>query len=126
MSGAAGLFRREGLDHGFELIPHGFWTLPVSPGARLLLGWLHSHTDSYLARLTVNECRRVMGTSAVLKQLTELRDAGFLTIDVGGPGKRTSFTLLADPWLDLQGRRNRAGSGPVEPATSPDQDRYQS
>jgi len=91
-------------DH-FTQIPHGLWTLPVSPGARCLLGWLHSHDPKYLASLTFNRIRNEFGASGQLAVwVKELVDAGFVRqMEVG---KAHRFVLLAKPWNALATRQS--------------------
>lgn len=121
-----GQFKRGPMDVGFSQTPHGLWTLNVSAGARLLLGWLHSHDDTFLAKVTTNRARKQFGTSTVPKWLNELEEAGFITIERGGPGSSNSYELLAEPWVALFGRRQMrcAETGSVASATSPKPARY--
>ena len=95
-------FTRDQIVDGYDKVPNGLWTLEVSAGARIVLGWLHSHTDGFLATLTLNRCRRMLGTSKVSKYLDELETLGFVTIDrTGGRGHPVTFHLHGQPWLDL-------------------------
>jgi hypothetical protein len=117
----SGQFTRGPMDVGFSQTPHGLWTLNVSTGARVLLGWLHSHTDTYLASVTVNMAKRVFNTSTISKWLDELGEAGFLTVTKGGNGKADSFALHVEPWVALFGRRrHRAETGSVPVAAPAD------
>ncbi len=98
----SGQFEREPLDVGFTMVPHGLWTADLPTGARLLLGWLHSHTDAYLAHLTLNGCREAFRTSSVTDWLGALEVAGFIEITRPTVAKRaTRFRLLAKPWQSL-------------------------
>lgn len=117
----SGQFTRGPMDVGFSQTPHGLWTLDVSTGARVLLGWLHSHTDQFLQHVTVNMARRVFNTSSIAKWLQELADAGFVTITKGSSGTKDSFRLETEPWVALFNRRkHRAETGSVPPAEVPD------
>lgn len=75
----------------------------------MLLGWLHSHTDAYLEKLTCNVARRALRTSSVKSWLGELEQAGFLKVAwPEAKGTRISVMLLAEPWEKLFApRRNR-------------------
>lgn len=120
-------FKRRPMDVGFSQTPHGLWTLGVPTGARILLGWLHSHTDEFLAGITTNQMRRTFGTSSVLDWLEALAKAGFVRIERGGAGNPNSYELLVEPWYALHGRRtNQSDIGLVEVATSPKSDHHQS
>lgn len=115
-----GQFSRKPMDVGFSQVPHGFWTIDVTPGARCLLGWLHSHTDQFLPYVTVNMIRREFRTSSAAKWLNELSRSGFVAIAKGGPGKTDSYELMTEPWIALhQRRRHRAELGSVAPASEP-------
>lgn len=105
-----GQFTRERIDTGYSQAPHGLWTLDVSVGARVLLGWLHSHSDEYLAGLTINRCRRALNTSSIAAWLDELERAGFVRVDRHGEGRPASFVLLARPWLALDRKRAETGA----------------
>ncbi len=113
-----GQFEREPLDVGFTMVPHGLWTLDVPPGARCLLGWLHSHTDDYLAHLTLNGCREAFRTSSVADWLGLLERAGFIeVIRPAVPKRATRFRLLAKPWQSLDRQsvsRNRTSDWKAE------------
>jgi hypothetical protein len=105
-------FEREvRLQDNFTQVPHGLWTAPVSYGAKVLLGWLHSHNPSYLARLSNNRIRAELGCSGQVGQwIDELVDAGFLRVEKAGQANR--FILLARPWEDLARREcNRPENG---------------
>lgn len=121
-------FSREPLDHGFTAVPHGLWTLALPMGCRVFLGWLHSHEDSFLGRLTINNCREAMQTSQIGEWLDKLEAAGFLAVSKNeGRGKKRSILLRAAPWMALFGPRqvsrdrptNRAEIGlPSEPRSA--------
>lgn len=114
-----GQFTRGPMDIGFSQTPHGLWNLEVSTGARCILGWLHSHTDQFLASVTVNMMRRVFNTSTIAKWLCELSEAGFITITKGVNGTADHFRLETDPWIALhQRRRHRAETGAPKPDRS--------
>jgi hypothetical protein len=104
-------FRRERVESGYLQVPNGLWTLPVSMGARVLLGWLHSHSDDFLDRLTVNKCRRILGTSSIRKFMEELEPLGLVEIVRAPKGSAWSFVLKADAWLALSDRAE-VGSPP--------------
>jgi hypothetical protein len=98
-------FQREARvqDH-YTVIPHGLWTAPLSYGAKVLLGWLHSHDATYLARLTNNRIREELGASgSVGGWIRELVDAGFLTVEKRGQANQ--FILKADAWERLSDRK---------------------
>lgn len=91
---------------GFTVVPHGFWTLDIPHGARTLLGWLHSHSDAFLATLTVNKCRRCLGmSSAITGWLEALEAAGFISVARSENGRGSAITLEMEPWRLL-------GAGP--------------
>lgn len=75
----------------------------------MLLGWLHSHTDAYLEKLTCNVARRALRTSSIKSWLEELEKAGFVKVYwPASKGDRITVALLAEPWENLFGpRRNR-------------------
>ena len=113
-----GEFTRGPMDIGYSQTPHGLWTLiEVSTGARVLLGWLHSHTDTYLASVTVNMARRTLNTSSIASWLRELEAAGFVTVTRGANGRAVQINLEVPPWVELhQRRRHRAETGPPPPS----------
>lgn len=98
---------------GWSRTPHGLWTLDVPNGAKILLGWLHSHTDRFLAHVTVRQARRAVGSSSIGDWFDALEEAGYLTVARGDNGKPSRFTLKMAPWLDLIGNRNRTEIGSV-------------
>ncbi len=78
---------RQWLDPGFSWVPRGMWTLPVSFAARVLLGWLHSHSDEELASLDL--------TSVDSGALHELMTEGFIRRD------GASLILVQSAWEEL-------------------------
>jgi hypothetical protein len=122
------------LSDNYSQVPNGLWTAPgLSYGSRCLLGWLHSHQATYLARLTIRRIRDEFGGGGQVNEwLSELKHAGFLTLAADGQAHRVR--LLAAPWDALCGRNptgrkptttgrkptgNRAGNRPV---TAPETD----
>lgn len=90
----------------YSKVPHGLWTAPLSYGAKCLLGWLHSHSPEYLARLTNGRIRSEFGCSAqALKWIDELVEAGFVRVST--TGARHRYHLLAEPWDRLAQRPSR-------------------
>lgn len=114
-------FTRDRMSTGWDQVPNGLWTLPVAPGARCLLGWLHSHSDEFLARLTINKARRSMRTSSVREHLDALSELGFVTVTTAGKGEPASFHLHGEPYLALCNNRAGTGSPDLEP-TEPESD----
>jgi len=115
----SGQFSRGPMDVGFAQTPHGLWNLEVSTGARCVLGWLHSHTDQFLASVTCNMMRRVFNTSSIKRWLDELAEAGFVSIVKGGAGTADHYHLETEPWVALhQRRRHRAETGAPKPDRS--------
>lgn len=102
-----GTFSRDQILSGYNIVPNGLWTIPVSTGARVLLGWLHSHSDPFLAQLTVNKCRRIMGTSRIGVYLDELEALGYVQIIRAANGSPSRFHLAGAPWLALSTRPSR-------------------
>jgi hypothetical protein len=105
-------FEREPrLQDNYTQVPHGLWTAPVSYGAKILLGWLHSHSPSYLARLSNNRIRAELGCSGQVTQwIDELVQAGFIRVEKAGQANR--FILLARSWEALAHREcNRPENG---------------
>lgn len=82
-------FARSGRRSGFNAIPHEFWTLKfhnnerVSTSALILLGWLHSHQDEFLARLSQRRIATVLGWSRprVAAAVQALTDDGWLRVE---------------------------------------------
>ena len=97
-------FERESrLADNFSKVPHGLWTCDLSHGAKCLLGWLHSHTSSYLSTLTVGRIRREFGSGgSVARWLSELEQAGFVVVIV--EKNRHRYRLRAAPWDALATR----------------------
>lgn len=118
-----GDFRRDSAvewDDGWSRAPHGLWTLDLPAGAKVLLGWLHSHSGEFLSGVTINQARRAVGSSSIAAWFDALEAAGFLQIERKTNGKPSSIVLLTAPWLALIGNRNRAEIGSV---TAPKSDR---
>jgi hypothetical protein len=109
-------FVAQPLDTGYTQVPHGLWTLDMSGNAKCLLGWLHSHTPAYLAKLSVNRCETEFGGGGSIRVwLRELTDAGFLSM--AKDGNRWVITLLAEPWVTLHRKSRRpADPAPADPA----------
>lgn len=99
------LWERESrLTDNYSKVPHGLWTADLTYGAKCLLGWLHSHTSSYLATLTARRIRDEFGCSAVVaKWIDELATAGF--VEVIPEKNRQRFRLKAAPWDALAARQ---------------------
>lgn len=97
-------FERESrLADNFSKVPHGLWTCDLSHGAKNLLGWLHSHTSSYLATLTLSRIRREFGSGGSIgRWLIELEEAGFLAVVI--EKNRHRYRLRAAPWDALATR----------------------
>lgn len=92
--------REARLSDNYTNIPHAMWTLGVSPGARCLLGWLHSHEKSFLPKLSFNHIRSAFGGSGqVAVWIDELVEAGFVV--VLKDKNRHRYRLLAKPWNAL-------------------------
>lgn len=108
-------------DDGWSRAPHGLWTLDMPMGAKVLLGWLHSHSRKFLATVTMNDARRAMGgTSSIFGWFDALEAAGFVALVRGENGKPAKITLLAAPFRALCVRPNQSEIGSV---TSPKSDR---
>lgn len=89
--------REQRVSDNFTQIPHAMWTLDVSPGARCLLGWLHSHDKSFLPKLSFNHIRSAFGGSGqVAVWIDELVEAGFVV--VVKDKNRHRYRLMAKPW----------------------------
>jgi len=110
-------FKREPTTVGYSAVPHGLWTADVSHGARNLLGWLHSHTDTYLESLSVNRCEEVFNSGSVRVWMKELETAGF--IKKTKRGQRYVIELIAEPWDTLRRRRHPADTAPRFPRDNP-------
>lgn len=120
---ASPTFVRDSSDHwddGWSRTPNGLWTLDVTNGAKVLLGWLHSHTDAFLAKVTLGHARRAVGSSSIADWFESLEAAGFVTIIRNNSGKPWRFTLHMAPWKALIGHRDRAEIGSVTAPKSDD------
>ena len=102
-------------DDGWSRVPHGLWTLDVPAGAKVLLGWLHSHTDAFLAKVTMNAARRAMGTSSIVTWFDALEAAGFLSIVRRPNGSPANIQLHMAPWRTLLGRDRAEIGAPTAP-----------
>lgn len=112
-----------GAGTGWSQVPHGLWTAPgLTACQRVLLGWLQSHTDSYLAGLSLNECRRQVGSSATFVAFDRLEEAGYLKVHRGAGGKPARITLLMAPWRALAGRGVLHSQSEIGSVTSPKSD----
>lgn len=106
-------------DDGWSRVPHGLWTLPMTPGPKILLGWLHSHSNAFLARVTMSQCRRQVGSSSIFGWFEVLEQAGFIEIAEKVNGKASRITLKTAPWRALINQRDQSEIGSV---TSPKSD----
>lgn len=106
-------------DDGWSRVPHGLWTLDLPCGAKILLGWLHSHTDAFLATVSMTQCRREVGSSSIFAWFEALEAAGYVAIERSEAGKPAHITLRMKPWWSLIGRPNQSDFGRV---TSPKSD----
>lgn len=104
-------------DDGWSRVPHGLWTLDVPAGAKVLLGWLHSHTPTFLARLSMNSCRKAMRSSSIVAWFDTLESAGFCAVERSDNGKPAHITLRMQPWRDLIGDRAEIGA-PTSPKSA--------
>lgn len=97
-------FVKPELPTGWSRVPHGLWIADMPHGARNLLGWLWSHEQSYMARLTR---RRISiefgGGGQVVEWMRVLEAKGFISVTTDGRNSVT--TLEAEPWLALAGKR---------------------
>lgn len=107
-------------DDGWSRAPHGLWTLDVPNGAKVLLGWLHSHSGAFLGGVTINQARRAVGSSSIQSWFDALEVAGFISVDRKANGSAHRITLKMAPWRALVGARDRAEIGSV---TAPKSDR---
>lgn len=107
-------------DDGWSRAPHGLWTLDVPNGAKVLLGWLHSHSGAFLGGVTINQARRAVGSSSIQSWFDALEAAGFISIERKANGSAHRITLKMAPWRALIGARDRAEIGSV---TAPKSDR---
>jgi hypothetical protein len=120
-------FTNEAVNTGYTQVPHGLWNAPgLTYGSRCLLGWLHSHSPGYLAKLSVAKCLEQFGVSDSegRKMLNQLVTAGYLTTVKQARG-RLEVRLIAEPWLNLhrsvESRTPETGAPAVaEDATVPE------
>jgi len=113
-------FTRDGQDEwddGWSRVPHGLWTLDVPAGAKVLLGWLHSHTEPFLAKLSMNSCRKAMGTSQIVAWFDALETAGLVQVERADNGKPAKILLLMAKWRSLIGNRADIGA-PTSPISA--------
>lgn len=110
---------RTGWDDGWSRVPHGLWTLDLPAGAKLLLGWLHSHTDKFLAHISMTQCRRAVGSSQIFAWFDALETAGYVHVTRGRNGKPAQITLVTAAWRNLLAVRDQSEIGSV---TSPKSD----
>ena len=84
---------------GYGVVPHWLWTCDeLTPGEFRLLGWLHSHTDEYLAGLSTDRIGREFGCGkAASRHLRSLEEAGFIERHPE-PGGATRYVLVMDRW----------------------------
>lgn len=95
-------------DDGWSRAPHGLWTLDVPNGAKVLLGWLHSHSGAFLGGVTINQARRAVGSASIKVWFEALEAAGFVEIARRDNGSQSKITLKMGPWKALIGGRDRA------------------
>lgn len=98
MSGQPTFGRQSSPPH--SAVPHGLWTLDCPHGAKVMLGWLHSHTDQFLAGLSFASVARLLGTDrkridAWCQCLAEL---GLLEVSRGDNGSPNRIILLDAYW----------------------------
>lgn len=103
-------------DDGWSRAPHGLWTLDLPNGAKVLLGWLHSHSGSFLQSVTINQARRAVGSSSITTWFDALEQAGFISIFRLANGKPATITLKMAPWRALIGQRPMPWSTPDDRA----------
>lgn len=86
----------------YNQVPHGLWTADLTPKAAMLLGWLHSHADNYLSRLSINRIATEFGggRTSVTRLLSALESAGFVRVD-SAPRVKAHVILLSEPWERL-------------------------
>lgn len=87
----------------YTQVPHGLWTADLTPKSALLLGWLHSHADSYLDKLSLSRIGREFGggRTSVTALADRLADAGYVRIERSENGHASHLILLSDPWEAL-------------------------
>jgi hypothetical protein len=91
------------LEIPYTQIPHGLWTADLTPKAALLLGWLHSHADNYLERLSLTRIGKEFGggRKSATRLTEQLDDAGYLKLNRDVPGISAHVVLLSGPWEAL-------------------------
>ena len=114
-------FTRGRLVTGYSQTPNGLWTHPdLTNNAKILIGWLWSHTDEYLATVTVNRCRRQFGSSRVSEWLDQLEAAGLVRIKRGANGVGFQFHLDEVAWQALTDRQTtQPVDNPVDSEVAP-------
>lgn len=100
-------------DDGWSRAPHGLWTLDIPNGAKVLLGWLHSHSGQFLTKVTMSHARRAVGSSSIYDWFDALEAAGFVSILRTTKGRAARITLRMAPWKALVGNRNQSDFGLV-------------
>jgi hypothetical protein len=88
---------------GWTAVPHGIWTLPCSDKSKVLLGWLWSHNDAFLQRMSVSEAARQIGwqRTSVRRCLDELRTGGLVEVVAGASGASSTIRLSQIGWQNL-------------------------
>lgn len=109
-------------DDGWSRVPHGLWTIDAPAGAKVLLGWLHSHSPAFLPKVTMTHARKAVGSSSTGAWMVRLSQLGYIQVHEAPNGKRASITLKMAPWRALVGRRDQSEIGSV---TSPKSDRIE-
>lgn len=113
-------------DDGWSKAPHGLWTADLTPSAKLLLGWLHSHHPSYRSKLSVRRIRDEFGAGgSVDRLLKELEGGGFLRRVMPGPRKAGRIIVDVGAYFALvrkpdESAPDRAPSAPIRGTTAPD------
>lgn len=105
---------------GYDLVPRGLWTAQqISPKERCLLGWLHSHADNFLERLSRRRIGNEFGGGRRTgdDSVKALADAGFLEIVPGDPGLGDRVVLISEAWeaLFTGGHEMRPPPTPTRP-----------
>ena len=108
--------------NGYTMVPHWLWTADLPPQARILIGWLHSHSDAFLAKVTMNMCRKTFNSSNISKWLDGLADIGLVEIQRAENGKSARIILLDDAWQSPDEPRQIWRGDRAEPGapTAPD------
>lgn len=97
-------FTKDRVDFGFSKVPNGLWTADLSHGAKCLLGWLWSHDDEYLAKLSVRRIGTEFGGGGqVVEWLRNLEAKGYLTKTKDGD--RYVVHLVGAAWKALTVRK---------------------